>query len=233
MGIFDSMKQRKLEKQFQASNAAYQSELQQWNANSASLNEMIQNVDDCIAGKFDTVFTDRSNYGFMLKVDEFPVASVQGCGYIELVRAPSQHTGGYGGVSFPIFGNIRLNTGRFGGQTIPGAESMNMTDQGTALITNERVMFQGSIRTHEWKFSKMMGMSHQPGGITTFAMTTAGKPAGFGYGDAVAPLVQFRLEFAAAIALGTLERFRGELQVEKDKHESEKPVPPAPVLTAG
>ena len=124
-------------------------------------------------------------------------------------------------------------TGRFGGQTIPGAETMNMTDQGTALITNERVMFQGSLRTHEWKFSKMMGMSHLPGGITTFAMTSAGKPAGFGYGDDVAPLVQFRLEFAAALALGTLDRFRGELMVEKDKHEAEKPIPPAPLTSAG
>lgn len=232
MGIFDSMKQRKLEKQFQIDTAAYQSELEQWNTNSTTLNEMIQNVDECIAGKVDTVFTDRSDYGFMLKTDEFAVAFVQECGYIELVRAPSQHTGGYGGVSFPIFGNIRINTGRIKGQTIPGAESMGVTDHGNALITNERVMFQGGMRTHEWKFSKMMGMSHHPGGITTFAMTTAGKPAGFGYGDAVAPLVQFRLEFAAAMALGTLERFRGELQVEKDKHDAEKPIPPAPVVAA-
>ena len=233
MGMFESMKRRKAERTLAANNARYAAELERWNANTASLTEMIEIVDAGMAGTLDSVFTDRSDYGFMLKADEFPIGAVQQCGYIELVRAPSQHTGGYGGVSFPIFGGIRLNTGRFGGQTIPGAESMNMTDQGTALITNERVMFQGSLRTHEWKFSKMMGMSHLPGGITTFAMTSAGKPAGFGYGDDVAPLVQFRLEFAAALALGTLDRFRGELMVEKDKHEAEKPIPPAPLTSAG
>ncbi len=43
----------------------------------------------------------------------------------------------------------------------------------------------------------MMGESHQPGGITSFVMTPAGKPAG-----------------------------------EKDKHEAEKPVPPAPLFVA-
>lgn len=233
MGMFDSMKRRKAERALAENTARYTTELEKWNANDASLTEMIEIVDAGINEKLDTVFTDRSDYGFMLKTDEFPIGAVSQCGYIELVRAPSQHTGGYGGVSFPIFGGIRVNTGRFGGQTIPGSESMNMTDQGTALITNQRVMFQGTLRTHEWKFSKMMGMSHLPGGITTFAMTTAGKPAGFGYGDAVAPQVQFRLEFAAALSLGTLERFRGELMVEKDKHDAEKPVPPAPLTSAG
>jgi hypothetical protein len=233
MGMFDSMKRRKAEREFAAGNQRYETELEQWNTNAASITEMIEIVDAAIAGKADTVFTDRGSYGFMLKNDEFPVAFVQQCGYIELVRAPSQHTGGYGGVSFPIFGGIRLNTGRFGGQTIPGAESMNMTDQGDALVTNERVMFRGGLRTHEWKFSKMMGMSHLPGGITTFAMSSSGKPAGIGYGDPVAPQVQFRLEIAAAFALGTMERFRAELQVEKDKHDAEKPIPPAPVTSAG
>ena len=233
MGLFDSIKQRKLEKQFAANTQAYESDLHQWNTNEATLAEMIQTVDDCIAGKLDEVFVDRSDYGFMLKADEFPVGNVQGCGYIELVKAPSRYSAGYGGVSFPIFGNVRLNTGRISGQRIPGAESMSMTDQGTAMITNQRVMFQGSLRTHEWKFAKMMGMSHLPGGITTFAMTSSGKPAGFGYGDEVAPLVQFRLELAAALCLGTLDRFRAELQVEKDKHAAEKPVPPAPLTSAG
>ncbi len=233
MGILDSIKQRKAQRAALTAQTAYQEALDNWHANDASLKEMIEIVDAALAGKADTVFTDRSSYGFMLKNDEFPVAFVQQCAYIELVRAPSQHTGGYGGVSFPVFGGIRVNTGRFGGQTIPGAESMNMTDQGDALITNERVMFRGGLRTHEWKFSKMMGMSHLPGGITTFAMSAAGKPAGIGYGDPVAPEVQFRLEIAAAFALGTMERFRAELQVEKDKHDAEMPVPPPPALTAG
>ena len=230
MGFLDGMKQRKIAKKFAADTKAYENEYAMWSTNNAAIDEMIENVDACIAGNIDTVFTDRSDYGFMLKSGEIPVALVQGAGYIELVKAPTRYSGGYGGVSFPVFGRVRINTGRTGGQVIPGAESLNMTDKGVVMISTKRVMFQGSIRNHEWRFEKMMSMAHLPGGITTFAMSTAGKPAGLGYGDDTATLVQFRLEIAAAIALGTLDQFRGELQVEKDKHVAEMPVPPAPLV---
>ena len=229
MGFFSKRRQRKLEKQITADAKNFAVAHEQWQKEEELINEMIEHVDLCIVGKFDEVFPDKNDYGFMLKANEFGVGLIQGAGYIELVKAPSQYTAGYGGVSFPLFAGIRLNTGRIKGKRIPGQESMSHTDTGTAFITNTRVMFQGQLRTHEWKFDKMMGMSHLPGGITTFAMTTRGKPAGIGYGDDVASVVQFRLELASALALGTLPRFRGELQVEKDKHAAEMPVPPVPI----
>jgi hypothetical protein len=43
--------------------------------------------------------------------------------------------------------------------------------------------------------------------------------------------VQFRIELAAAMALGTLERYEAELLAEKAELATEKPVAPAP-LTA-
>jgi hypothetical protein len=58
-----------------------------------------------------------------------------------------------------------------------------------------------------------------------------GKPAGLGYGDGSATEVQFRIELAAAMALGTLERYEAELLAEKAELATEKPVAPAP-LTA-
>lgn len=233
MGFLNGLKQRKSEKKFAADTQQFTAASQAWEQEESLLNEMIQHVDLCIAGKLSEVFTDTGDYGFMLKGSEFGVAFIQNCGYIELVKAPSQYSAGYGGVSFPLFAGIRVNTGRIQGKRIPGAESIAMTDTGNALVTNTRVMFQGSKRTQEWKFEKMMAMSHLPGGITTFAMTTRGKPSGLGYGDAVASQVQFRFELASALALNTLPRFRAELQVEKDKHLAEKPVPPVPPLPAG
>lgn len=231
MGFLSGLRQRKAEKKFAEATQVFAVRMSQWDEEDALINEMMEHVSLCIAGKLDEVFPDKSDYGFMLKTSEIPVGLIQGAGYVELVKAPAQYQAGYGGVSFPLFGGIRLNTGGIKGKRIPGAESMDLTDTGTALITNSRVMFQGQKRTHEWKFEKMMAMSHLPGGITTFAMTAKGKPAGLAYGDTAASVVQFRLELASSLALGTLDRFLAELQVEKDKHATEKPVPPVPLTS--
>ena len=162
----------------------------------------------------------------MLKPGEFAIAHLQGAAYIETVKAPTRYSGGYGGVSFPIFGRVRLNTGRMGGTIVQGAESISNTDSGNALITNTRIMFAGTKRTKEWRFDKMMSCSHLPGGITIFAMNT-GKPSGIGYGDGPAPEVQFRIELASAMALGTLERYENELVAEQTELAGRRPVAPA------
>jgi hypothetical protein len=124
---------------------------------------------------------------------------------------------------------VRINTGRTGGKVIPGDESISPTDQGNALVTNDRIMFTGSKRSHEWKFAKLINMTHTPQGYTVFAPSGRGKPAGLGYGVSVSSEVQFRLELAAAFALGTLDRFAQELEVEQTHHRDERPIPPPPL----
>ena len=107
---------------------------------------MLEIVRDCRNGKIGEQFTDTGDYGFMLKKGEFAVAFLQ-VGYLENVREPTRYSGGYGGVSFPIFGKVRLNTGKTGGKITKGAESINTTDQGPLLITNQRIMFAGTKRS--------------------------------------------------------------------------------------
>jgi hypothetical protein len=230
MGIFSAFKQRAANKALAAANQRYGEELASWTRDSAAIEEMLTVARDCANGKEREHFVDTDDFGFMLKADEFAIAHLQGVMYLEVVKAPTRYSGGYGGVSFPIFGRVRINTGRTGGQIIPGDESIDVTDSGNALITNTRIMFAGTKRTHEWKFDKMMSCSHMDGGMTIFAMNT-GKPAGLGYGEGSATEVQFRIELAAAMALGTLERYEAELLAEKAELATEKPVAPAP-LTA-
>lgn len=194
----------------------------------AKVDEMLTIVRDCAAGRTADHFTDRSDYGFMLTADEFPVAYLQQVAYLENVRAPSRYSGGYGGVSFPLFGGIRVNTGRMSGTRIPGEESITVTDEGNALVTNSRVMFVGSKRTHEWEFDKMVSAAHDADGWTVFAMKGRGKPTGLGYGAGVATEVQFRLELAAAMALGSIGRYVAELEAEKAQLESVRPALPPP-----
>lgn len=230
MGIFSAIKQRAANKALAKANRQYGQELANWTMDSAALEEMLTITRDCATGKAREHFVDNDDFGFMLKADEFAMAHLQGVMYLEVVKAPTRYSGGYGGVSFPLFGRVRINTGRTGGQITPGEESIDVTDSGNALISNKRIMFAGTKRTHEWKFDKMMSCSHMDGGMTIFAMST-GKPAGLGYGDGSATEVQFRIELAAAMALGTLERYESELLAEKAQLEMAKPVAPAPIAT--
>lgn len=227
MGLFDSLRQRRLEREAIAAASLFAELDKKWQAKNKVIDDMIAIVDDCLAGKTRDQFRDDNGYGFILKKEEFPVAYLTDIGYIEIIKAPNRYSGGYGGVSFPIFGNIRLNTGRIGGSAIEGAENKKLTDEGNALVTNRRVMFAGGKRSHEWRFDKMLSISHLAGGISIFAMNT-GKPSGIGYGEPNEREIQFRIEIAAAMAMDTLDRFRNQLQAEKDKLTTEMPVPPPP-----
>ncbi len=229
MGILQNLKQRKAERAFTDASAAYSAAYAQWKAEEDKVDEMLTIVRDCMEGRTHEQFVDMTDHGFMLDADEFPIAFLQGAAYLEIVKAPSQYSGGYGGVSFPLFGGVRMNTGGMKGNITTGAESISVTDEGHAMVTNKRIMFTGAVRTHEWKFAKLMNMTHAPLGYTVFASSGSGKPAGIGYGEGPATEVQFRLELAAAMARNTLAKYFDELTVEKQKHSSEAPVPPAPV----
>lgn len=228
MSLFSSMKKRGAERRYRRELEDHTREMALWTAEEEQLDLMLTVVRDSIAGRASEHFTETNDYGFMLSNDEFPIAHIESAAYLEIVREPTRYSGGYGGVSFPLFGRVRLNTGRTGGKVIPGAESINATDIGNALVTNERIMFTGAKRTHEWKFAKLISMSHLPEGYSVFASSGRGKPAGLGYGSSVATEVQFRLELAAAFAMGTLERFEQELLVEQRHHRSGQPIPPPP-----
>ena len=227
MGFFEARKQRQAAKAAAKQAAQQQAQLQGWQTDADSLNAMLEIVRDCRNGKIGEQFTDTGDYGFMLKKGEFAVAFLQ-VGFLENVRAPTKYSGGYGGVSFPIFGKVRLNAGKTGGKITQGAESIDATDQGPLLITNQRIMFAGTKRSHEWRFDKMMSCSHSPEGTSIFAMTGAAKPTGVAYGKKAATEVQFRIELASAIALDTLDRYEAELVTEQKQLEADRPLPPPP-----
>ena len=231
MGLFDRVRRRKAERRHKDLVAAHDSALAEWQTVSDRIDEFVTIVQDCIEGRIHEQFVDRGGYGFMLDNDEFPVAFIPGMALLQVVRGPGQYQGGYGGVSFPLFGRVRGHVGGQRGKLVPGTESRSVTDVGETMITNERVMFRGDLRTEEWKFSRMMAMEHSPDGITVFSMSAKSKPSAIGYGEEVAPLVQFRLELAAALARGTLERLAAELAAERSHHDEERPVPPPAAVT--
>jgi hypothetical protein len=113
--------------------------------------------------------------------------------------------------------------------TTDGPEAISVADEGHAMVTNKRIMFAGSSRSHEWDFTTLLNMTHVPLGYTVFSTKGRGTPAGLGYGEGPALDVQFRLEIASAMARDTLPKYLEKLTLQKQKHSSEAPVPPPPV----
>jgi len=101
-------------------------------------------------------------------------------------------------------------------------------DEGSAIITTERVLYAGALATREWVFKKLISITHSPAGYSVFATTGVGTPGGIAYGPDVATEVQFRIELGAAIARNRLPQYLAELQAEKAQHDSLMPVPSPP-----
>lgn len=74
----------------------------------------------------------------------------------EAGRTPSQYVGGSSGVSIPIGGGIRFRVGAMRGQVIPGEELQMDKDEGIALLTTDRLIFVGSIKSQQWDFDKLL-----------------------------------------------------------------------------
>jgi hypothetical protein len=77
----------------------------------------------------------------------------------ETGRTPSTYSGGSSGVSVPIGGGIRFRVGAMRGQVIPGEELQMDKDQGVVMLTTDRLIFTGPVKTQEWNFDKLLQIS--------------------------------------------------------------------------
>jgi hypothetical protein len=80
----------------------------------------------------------------------------------EASKSPSRYVGSSSGFSIPIVAGVRYRVGATRGTLIPGDEFQMEKDTGTVLVTTERIVFTGSLKTQEWVFSKMVGASRSP-----------------------------------------------------------------------
>ena len=62
-------------------------------------------------------------------------------------------------MSIPVGGGIRFRVGAMKGQVVPGEELQVDKDQGVVMLTNERLIFTGPIKTQEWNFDKLLHLS--------------------------------------------------------------------------
>ena len=117
--------------------------------------------------KLITVFTAASNgedsvpNSLMQAKGEHTLWSATGI-FHEAGRTPSRYTGGSSGVSIPIGGGIRFRVGAMQGQVIPGEELQMDKDEGVVMLTTDRLIFTGPIKTQQWDFDKLLMASTTP-----------------------------------------------------------------------
>lgn len=221
MGLFESLKRRSQLRQAMARQKAADRQRATLQQQLSTLDVWIDTAQKCARGELDGVF-EPFDSSFILKAGEYAIASLQGVGLIQTTRAPSTYQGGYGGVSFPIFGSVRGHMGGTRGRLVRGDESLSVVDTGDALVTNQRMMFKGATNAQEWPFKKVMACEHLPGGITTFAVSGRSKTSGIGYGEVNASEVQYRIELAISLCVGTTDNYVKELEVERNRIVSQQ-----------
>jgi hypothetical protein len=87
-------------------------------------------------------------------------------GLIESRSNGSSYSGGSQGVSVRIAKGISYRVGGSKGQLTRNPESVQMVDSGTAIFTNQRVVFAGQSATREWRFDKLLNVDMGPNGVS-------------------------------------------------------------------
>jgi hypothetical protein len=84
--------------------------------------------------------------------------------YHEAGRTAGQYVGTSQGLSIPIGAGVRYRVGAQRGTFVPGEEVQIYKDIGNVFLTTDRLIFNGTTNTAEWKFDKWMGAGASPDG---------------------------------------------------------------------
>ena len=135
------------------------------------------------------------------------------------------------GWSFPVASvggrSVRYHVGVSRGHYISGQPVPSAIDQGTVLITNQRVIFQGTRQTRECRFDHLLGYQHDDrSGTTVLSVSNRQRPVRLQYGAAVAGWFDFRLSLALAHYHGQVPVLVAELEAHLAEIDTRRPLPP-------
>ena len=149
----------------------------------------------------------------------------------EAGRTPSTYKGGSAGVSIPVVAGVRVRVGQFSGTVIPGQEMQIDKEAGLVKLTNQRLIFAGSLNTTEWSFAKMLSAARNEEG-NDFIIGVSNRKKTSGLKFSAADGKAFARLFALALYAyenGIPETIK-EIKSEITRRNKEKP---KLVLTAG
>jgi len=154
MGFIADFKARRAAKRAQAQ---FELESYQWQSELDLLNTALDIFTNAAKGD------EPEDHQLVQKKGELVLWTGQAI-FHEAGRTPSTYKGGSRGVSIPVVAGVRLRVGQFSGTVIPGAEMQIDKEAGLVKLTNQRLIFAGSLNTTEWSFAKMLSAARNEEG---------------------------------------------------------------------
>jgi hypothetical protein len=154
MGFIADFKARRAAKRAQAQ---FELEIYQWQSELDLLNTALDIFTNAAKGD------EPEDHQLVQKKGELVLWTGQAI-FHEAGRTPSTYKGGSAGVSIPVVAGVRLRVGQFSGTVIPGAEMQIDKEAGLVKLTNQRLIFAGSLNTTEWSFAKMLSAARNEEG---------------------------------------------------------------------
>jgi hypothetical protein len=203
--------------------ADYRRALEPWQEEADALREEL-NVAHTFAG---AAAADEPSVPMRLAPGERVFSVLERVSLVEPRKQPERWAAGYTGFSFRLARGLRYRVTVGTGKKEPGDEAPTAVDAGAGTITDRRVVFQGSRRTREWVFDKLVGY-HNDGRVplTLFNLSNREKVSGLLYDAGLAEEVHFRLALALAHHGGTVDEFINHIERQLAVHEAARPEPP-------
>ena len=154
MGFIADFKARRAAKRAQAQ---FELEIYQWQSELDLLNTALDIFTNAAKGD------EPEDHQLVQKKGELVLWTGQAI-FHEAGRTPSTYKGGSAGVSIPVVAGVRVRVGQFSGTVIPGQEMQIDKEAGLVKLTNQRLIFAGSLNTTEWSFAKMLSAARNEEG---------------------------------------------------------------------
>ena len=154
MGFIADFKARRAAKRAQAQ---FELEIYQWQSELDLLNTALDIFTNAAKGD------EPEDHQLIQKKGELVLWTGQAI-FHEAGRTPSTYKGGSAGVSIPVVAGVRVRVGQFSGTVIPGQEMQIDKEAGLVKLTNQRLIFAGSLNTTEWSFAKMLSAARNEEG---------------------------------------------------------------------
>ena len=118
----------------------------------------------------------------------------------EYRSAGRQSSGGYGGASYRVSKNLSVSGGGIKATSKALPDESKTIDVGTAVFSNQRVVFFGANYTREWELSKLLGLDVSDDGYLAVAAVSGRQKTSALAGDCLG-MITPGFAFALAAAL--------------------------------
>jgi hypothetical protein len=170
-----------------------------WDESYAELSEFIK-----LAGMRGIGSEYLENTSVILRRSEAVVGIYPNVALVQPRVGPSHTVTNYASFSYQLSKKTRVRSGQYRSTHTPGTEAATPIDSGFAVITDQRVIFNGSVRTNEWDYRKVSGLinsSDEP--WTSIAVSNRQKVSGIRYDWQRADDFRFHLAWGFALFRGS------------------------------